>query len=93
MRTRCLTDRVKSLKAKDEDITPGILYVGVATMAGSIIARTRTLQSITPAYLFLKLNSLVFSFVSVHFVNHELLTNHPVSHTRHTTPSLFQSDV
>jgi len=35
--------RIKSLIPKDETMTPGILYVGVATMAGSIVGRTRAL--------------------------------------------------
>ena len=34
-------DEIKSIIPKDETLTPGILYVGVATLAGSIIARPR----------------------------------------------------
>ncbi|KAF8317895.1 hypothetical protein DL93DRAFT_2095465 [Clavulina sp. PMI_390] len=47
--------RVKSLIPKDETITPGILYVGVATMAGSILGRTRALpvRILLPPTLFL----------------------------------------
>ena len=33
-------DRIKCLIPKDETMTPGILYVGGATMAGSIVGRT-----------------------------------------------------
>jgi len=47
--------RVKSLKAPEESITPGILYVGVATLTGSILARSRGLpiRLILPPALFL----------------------------------------
>ncbi|KAF9528766.1 apolipo protein O-domain-containing protein [Crepidotus variabilis] len=37
--------RVKSIIAKDEPLTPGALYVGVATLTGSIIARNRFLPT------------------------------------------------
>ncbi|KZT05163.1 uncharacterized protein LAESUDRAFT_737684 [Laetiporus sulphureus 93-53] len=33
--------RVKSLIAPDEPLTPGVLYVGVATLTGSVLARNR----------------------------------------------------
>ncbi|GBE78867.1 hypothetical protein SCP_0200640 [Sparassis crispa] len=51
--------RVKSLVAADEPVTPGILYVGVATVTGSIFARncglfTRAL--LPPTLLVLSLN-------------------------------------
>ncbi|KAL6298794.1 hypothetical protein BKA93DRAFT_830368 [Sparassis latifolia] len=51
--------RVKSLVAPDEPVTPGILYVGVATVTGSIFARncdlfTRAL--LPPTLLVLSLN-------------------------------------
>jgi len=47
--------RIKSLKAPEESITPGILYVGVATLTGSIIARSRGLpiRLVIPPTLFL----------------------------------------
>ncbi|EJD54477.1 hypothetical protein AURDEDRAFT_156258 [Auricularia subglabra TFB-10046 SS5] len=35
--------RIKSLKAKDESLTPGALYAGVAALTGSVIARNRAL--------------------------------------------------
>ena len=38
-------DKVKEIVPKDESITPGILYVGVATLAGSVFARNRTKTS------------------------------------------------
>lgn len=48
-------ERIKSLKAPEESITPGALYVGVATLTGSIIARSRGLpiRLILPPTLFL----------------------------------------
>jgi MICOS complex subunit MIC26 len=36
-------DRVKSIISPDEQLTPGLLYVGVATLSGSILARNRFL--------------------------------------------------
>ena len=36
------TARVKSLISPEEPITPGILYVGVAALSGSVFARGRT---------------------------------------------------
>jgi MICOS complex subunit MIC26 len=38
-------DRVKSIIPKDETFTPGILYIGVAALAGSIFARSRKCHS------------------------------------------------
>jgi organizing structure protein 2 len=35
------TGEVKSVLPKDEPLTPGILYVGVAGLAGSVFARNR----------------------------------------------------
>jgi hypothetical protein len=37
---------VKSVIAKDEPLTPGILYIGVAGLAGSVLARNRTSTSL-----------------------------------------------
>lgn len=37
------TDRVKSIISPQESLTPGLLYVGIATLSGSIIARNRFL--------------------------------------------------
>jgi len=37
--------RIKSLVTPEEPLTPGILYVGVATLTGSIIARNRILAT------------------------------------------------
>ncbi|GBE87293.1 apolipo protein O-domain-containing protein [Sparassis latifolia] len=51
--------RVKSLVAPDEPVTPGILYVGVATLTGSIFARNRGLFTrglLPPTLLVLSLN-------------------------------------
>jgi len=49
-------DRVKSLIAPDEPLTPGLLYVGVASLTGSILARNRTIFSrflFPPAFFYL----------------------------------------
>ncbi|KAK7046110.1 hypothetical protein VNI00_007112 [Paramarasmius palmivorus] len=45
--------RVKAIISPEESLTPGILYVGVATLSGSIIARNRALpiRFITPPVL------------------------------------------
>lgn len=50
--------RVKSLVAPDEPLTPGILYVGVATLTGSVLARNRIFWRLTlpPTLLVLSLN-------------------------------------
>ncbi|KAH8112026.1 apolipo protein O-domain-containing protein [Phellopilus nigrolimitatus] len=47
--------RIKSFKAPDEVLTPGALYIGVATLSGSILARTRGLPTrfLLPPTLFL----------------------------------------
>ncbi|KAI0300542.1 apolipo protein O-domain-containing protein [Multifurca ochricompacta] len=48
--------RVKSLVAPDEPLTPGILYVGVAALTGSILARNRSIFSrllLPPAFFYL----------------------------------------
>lgn len=53
------TGRVKSLIAPEEPLTPGILYVGVATLTGSIVTRNRILPTrlfIPPLLLILSLN-------------------------------------
>ena len=50
---------MKSFKAPDEQLTPGVLYVGVATLSGSILARSRGLPSrifLPPALFLLSLN-------------------------------------
>jgi len=46
---------VKSVLPKDEPLTPGILYIGVAGLAGSVIARNRNIVArlILPPALFL----------------------------------------
>ncbi|KAI9465824.1 apolipo protein O-domain-containing protein [Lactarius psammicola] len=48
--------RVKSLIAPDEPLTPGLLYVGVASLTGSILARNRAIFSrvlLPPAFFYL----------------------------------------
>ncbi|KAH9050212.1 apolipo protein O-domain-containing protein [Lactarius hengduanensis] len=48
--------RVKSLIAPDEPLTPGLLYVGVASLTGSILARNRSIFSrvlLPPTFLYL----------------------------------------
>ena len=49
---------MKSLIAPDEPLTPGILYVGVATLTGSVLARNRIFWRLTlpPALFILSLN-------------------------------------
>jgi organizing structure protein 2 len=50
------SDRVKSLIAPDEPLTPGVLYVGVASLTGSILARNRSIFSrvlLPPALFYL----------------------------------------
>jgi len=54
--------RVKSLAAPEEPLTPGILYVGVATLTGSIISRNRLLATrlfLPPLFLILSLNQFL----------------------------------
>jgi len=51
--------RVKSLIAPEEPLTPGILYVGVATLTGSIISRNRILPTrffLPPLFFLVTLN-------------------------------------
>lgn len=36
-----LIDEVRSILPKNEPLTPGILYIGVAGLAGSVMARNR----------------------------------------------------
>lgn len=38
-------DRIKSIISPQESLTPGLLYVGVATLSGSILARNRRLAT------------------------------------------------
>lgn len=55
----CLSGRVKSLVVPEEPLTPGILYVGVATLTGSIISRNRFLPTrlfLPPLFFLLTLN-------------------------------------
>lgn len=52
-------DRVKALIAPDEPLTPALLYVGVASLSGSILARNRavfTRALLPPALLLLSFN-------------------------------------
>ncbi|OJT13708.1 MICOS subunit MIC26 [Trametes pubescens] len=55
---QAVESRVKSLVAPDEPLTPGILYVGVATLTGSVLARNRIFWRLTlpPTLLVLSLN-------------------------------------
>ncbi|CCM06590.1 uncharacterized protein FIBRA_08868 [Fibroporia radiculosa] len=55
---QAVEQRLKSLVAPDEPLTPGLLYVGVATLTGSIFARNRILA----ARIFLPPTLLVLSF-------------------------------
>ncbi|PBK68256.1 hypothetical protein ARMSODRAFT_212607 [Armillaria solidipes] len=54
-----IESRVKALISPTESITPGILYVGIATLSGSIIARNRLLVTrliLPPTLLVLSMN-------------------------------------
>jgi MICOS complex subunit MIC26 len=54
-----LAGRLKSLVVPDEPLTPGILYVGVATLTGSIISRNRFITTrlfLPPLFLLVSLN-------------------------------------
>ncbi|PIL23167.1 hypothetical protein GSI_14476 [Ganoderma sinense ZZ0214-1] len=55
---QAVESRVKSLIAPDEPLTPGILYVGVATLTGSVVARNRIFWrlALPPALFLLSLN-------------------------------------
>ncbi|KAI0761316.1 apolipo protein O-domain-containing protein [Trametes elegans] len=55
---QAVENRVKSLIAPDEPLTPGILYVGVATLTGSVLARNRVFWrlALPPTLLVLSLN-------------------------------------
>jgi organizing structure protein 2 len=48
-------DRVKALVASDEPLTPALLYVGVASLSGSILARNRSVftRALLPPTFFL----------------------------------------
>ncbi|KAI0273068.1 apolipo protein O-domain-containing protein [Russula aff. rugulosa BPL654] len=51
--------RVKALIAPDESLTPALLYVGVASLSGSILARNRSVFSrilLPPTFLLLSFN-------------------------------------
>ena len=51
-----LLDRVKALIAPDEPLTPALLYVGVASLSGSILARNRSVFTrifLPPTFLLL----------------------------------------
>ena len=54
--------RVKSIISPNEQITPGLLYIGISTLTGSIIGRNRSL----PVRLFLP--SALFVFSLQHFL-------------------------
>ena len=52
-------DRIKSIISANESLTPGLLYVGVATLTGSIIAHNRMLPTrflLPPIFLFASAN-------------------------------------
>ncbi|KAI0045229.1 hypothetical protein FA95DRAFT_1495709 [Auriscalpium vulgare] len=52
-------NRVKSIIAPDEPLTPGLLYVGVASLTGSILARNRFILTrlvLPPALFFFSLD-------------------------------------
>ncbi|EMD32687.1 hypothetical protein CERSUDRAFT_99064 [Gelatoporia subvermispora B] len=56
--------RIKSLVASDEPLTPGLLYVGVAGLTGSILARNRNIL------LRASLPPLLLTLAFAHFLPH-----------------------
>ncbi|TDL26918.1 hypothetical protein BD410DRAFT_475685 [Rickenella mellea] len=55
-------NRVKSLIPPDEPLTPGLLYVGVATLTGSVVSRNRNIAlrlTLPPTLFLLSLNYLL----------------------------------
>ena len=55
-------ERIKSLIPADESLTPGALYVGVATLTGSVLTRNRTIFlrfSLPPALFLLSMNQFL----------------------------------
>lgn len=57
-----ISERIKSFKAPEESITPGALYIGVATLTGSILARSRGLPIrliLPPTFFFVSLNQFL----------------------------------
>lgn len=50
MLTRRATGKVKEIIPADEPTTPGILYVGVATLTGSVLGRNRTPMPVSALY-------------------------------------------
>ncbi|KAJ3817083.1 apolipo protein O-domain-containing protein [Lentinula raphanica] len=55
-------NRVKSLMSSEESLTPSVLYIGVATLTGSILTRSRSLP------LRLTFPPLLFAVSSYHFL-------------------------
>lgn len=52
-------DRIKSIISANESLTPGLLYVGIATLTGSILARNRMLPTrflLPPVFLLASAN-------------------------------------
>ncbi|KAG6915978.1 hypothetical protein DXG01_009030 [Tephrocybe rancida] len=57
-----IESRVKSIISPNESLTPGLLYVGVATLSGSILARNRILATrlfLPPLFLFVSAKHLL----------------------------------
>ncbi|KAG5642283.1 hypothetical protein DXG03_003060 [Asterophora parasitica] len=57
-----IENRVKAIISPNESLTPGLLYVGVATLTGSIIARNRFLGTrllLPPLFLFLSAKQFI----------------------------------
>ena len=53
------SDRVKSIISPSESMTPGLLYVGIATLTGSILARNRNILTrllLPPIFLVVSAN-------------------------------------
>ncbi|KAL5520273.1 hypothetical protein ACEPAG_9486 [Sanghuangporus baumii] len=90
--------RIKGFKAPEEQLTPGVLYVGVATLSGSIFARSRSRPTrfLLPPVLFLlsfnyflpKTTSNIGSYVSdlehTYFPRAAQFTDTAVAHSQMT---------
>ncbi|KAG7086009.1 hypothetical protein E1B28_003532 [Marasmius oreades] len=57
-----IENRIKSIKSPQESLTPGILYIGIATLTASIISRPRSLPIrflLPPTFFVLSMNQFL----------------------------------
>ncbi|KAL5525355.1 hypothetical protein ACEPAF_9225 [Sanghuangporus sanghuang] len=90
--------RIKGFKSPEEQITPGVLYVGIATLSGSILARSRSrptrfllppvLLLLSSNYFLPKTTSNIGSYVSdlehTYFPRAARFTDTAVAHSQMT---------